>query len=589
MAVGGVPELSELTAAGIDENREEQEQEIEVLLSIYEGQDSRVEILSRSGGSGEDGASYDQQNMLKLYVPVVYGNKVPVDVFLPLESESTGATNGVTSPSGVQLARSDSGQRVIWNFPVTFLPPLVIQASLPPTYPSHTAPDYVVTCPWLSPAQLSLVCRELDGQWEKMKEDGGGRGMSILFTWMDWLTENLTRLIGYEDHVYVSAYEVDQDVDDCRVIVEPMDLNDIITHLMRFNRAEELRQFYNDIQCCEICYEEGQGSKFVLIPECGHFMCRECLTAHCELLVKEGNVLNILCPMSECKSHIPAFVLKEILSKEDFDRFDSLSLQKALNVMSDVTWCPRCNKPVICEPEQNLSLAICLNCMFTFCTMCMERSHQGEECEKARTEREKQAADSELRRMKGEVTIGMRKREREKKLENKRSDNYILEMTKNCPLCKSPIMKTGGCNKVTCGSCSGYMCWVCVRPIRGYDHFANNPACNTFTIEQDRMIDNQDLAQFNFDYMHIPVPPPRRERVRNQGNEIKDRLAANPGLKNDLAYCVTCRQPNLRENQNNHVRCWSCKASFCMHCNSKISGPVGRHYAGQGSCPQHSS
>ncbi|WAR22076.1 RNF14-like protein [Mya arenaria] len=497
MAVGGVPELSELTAAGIDENREEQEQEIEVLLSIYEGQDSRVEILSRSGGSGEDGASYDQQNMLK-------------------------------------LARSDSGQRVIWNFPVTFLPPLVIQASLPPTYPSHTAPDYVVTCPWLSPAQLSLVCRELDGQWEKMKEDGGGRGMSILFTWMDWLTENLTRLIGYEDHVYVSAYEVDQDVDDCRVIVEPMDLNDIITHLMRFNRAEELRQFYNDIQCCEICYEEGQGSKFVLIPECGHFMCRECLTAHCELLVKEGNVLNIF-------------------------------LQKALNVMSDVTWCPRCNKPVICEPEQNLSLAICLNCMFTFCTMCMER------------------------RMKGEVTIGMRKREREKKLENKRSDNYILEMTKNCPLCKSPIMKTGGCNKVTCGSCSGYMCWVCVRPIRGYDHFANNPACNTFTIEQDRMIDNQDLAQFNFDYMHIPVPPPRRERVRNQGNEIKDRLAANPGLKNDLAYCVTCRQPNLRENQNNHVRCWSCKASFCMHCNSKISGPVGRHYAGQGSCPQHSS
>lgn len=51
-------------------------------------------------------------------------------------------------------------------------------------------------------------------------------------------------------------------------------------------------------------------------------------------------------------------------------------LQKALGAMGDVTWCPRCNSVVIQEPEEHLKLAQCTNCMFSFCTECMEMWHQ---------------------------------------------------------------------------------------------------------------------------------------------------------------------------------------------------------------------
>ena len=35
--------------------------------------------------------------------------------------------------------------------------------------------------------------------------------------------------------------------------------------------------------------------------------------------------------------------------------------------------------------------------------------------------------------------------------------------TKNCPKCKTPWWKNGGCNHFSC-SCGHEFCWVCLRP-----------------------------------------------------------------------------------------------------------------------------
>ena len=39
--------------------------------------------------------------------------------------------------------------------------------------------------------------------------------------------------LGLESGVSVSSYTVDEDMDDCRVISDPLDLNTIVTDIMR--------------------------------------------------------------------------------------------------------------------------------------------------------------------------------------------------------------------------------------------------------------------------------------------------------------------------------------------------------------------
>ena len=45
---------------------------------------------------------------------------------------------------------------------------------------------------------------------------------------------------------------------------------------------------------------------------------------------------------------------------------------------------------------------------------------------------------------------------------------------------------------MTCTVCYKYMCWICEKAIAGYDHFRDNPRCNTFSMNE--WYDNADLG-----------------------------------------------------------------------------------------------
>ena len=53
--------------------------------------------------------------------------------------------------------------------------------------------------------------------------------------------------------------------------------------------------------------------------------------------VKEGSVFQLLCPDTKCNASIPPFVLKRLLTEEEFERWDRLVLKKALDSMSGFT------------------------------------------------------------------------------------------------------------------------------------------------------------------------------------------------------------------------------------------------------------
>jgi E3 ubiquitin-protein ligase RNF14 len=97
----------------------------------------------------------------------------------------------------------------------------------------------------------------------------------------------------------------------------------------------------------------------------------------CRLHVKEGSVFQLICPDSKCKDSIPPYVLKRLLTEAEYERWDRLLLQKTLDSMSNVVYCPNC---VIGCMEDEDNNAQCPKCSFVFCSFCKGPCHPGKKC-----------------------------------------------------------------------------------------------------------------------------------------------------------------------------------------------------------------
>ncbi|XP_029439896.1 E3 ubiquitin-protein ligase RNF14-like [Rhinatrema bivittatum] len=356
-------------------------------------------------------------------------------------------------------------QKYSFEHSVCFLPPVFLNFEFPADYPSASAPEFTLHCMWLSPVQLTALCKQLDNLWNE------NRGCVVLFTWMQFLKEetmgHLHIVSPYELRIYDpgmqhrkslgsnSCAESDsaegEAVDERAVQVES--LSSLIRNILDFDQTQQKKCFVSKRHMCNICFSEKLGSECMHFRVCQHVYCSACLKDFFEIQIKEGHVQYLNCPEPECKSVATPAQVKELVDEQMFSRYDRLLLQSSLDLMADVVYCPRlsCQTPVMQEP--GCTLGICSNCCYPFCTLCKMTYHGVSPC-KLTAEEEEASKEPEYISPKSNL-----RNWKQKAWQEKQSATYIKQETNPCPRCAAPIQKNGGCDHMFCSNCGCNFSW----------------------------------------------------------------------------------------------------------------------------------
>ena len=201
---------------------------------------------------------------------------------------------------------------------------------------------------------------------------------------------------------------------------------------------------------CQICYmrEIVTGDKPVNEQtfefSCKHRFCRPC----CEETLRPQIINNALhklkCPESSCMKVVCDEDLKKLFSKEPeillkLEKWRSRATEISNELLRYCTK-PRCEGKIIAESNK-VKYVTCHICGTQVCFECRDTWHKGMTCQ-------------QNMEWIYQHTYGKKK-------------NVSF-----CPMCKTRIERTKGCNHMTCGFCRYEFCWVCHRGATGdSDHW----------------------------------------------------------------------------------------------------------------------
>ncbi|KAM0919467.1 hypothetical protein ACQ4PT_008184 [Festuca glaucescens] len=376
-----------------------------------------------------------QDEMLAL--EAIYGDKIhifdekagPRSFQIQVHCEIPDGISVCPEPSQGVNDDDDPNSKFLDNFSVEHLAPLSLTCLMPPSYPSHHPPYFTLGVQWLDNVKVSALCHMLDSIWAQQP------GQEVIYEWVQWLQSSTLSHLGFEDGI---------------VIRQPDDSVD-----------------------------------FVKLP-CQHYFCQRCMETYSRMHVNEGTVQQLVCPGDKCGCIIPPNLLKRLLGVADFERCERLMLQKALDSMVDLVYCPRCGTACL-EDEKK---AQCSNRLFYFCTHVTDPCHIGRECiiltpeEKLLTLQEREKVH---RLSKGEVSMITT------------LANEILASGK----CLVPPFHVrvviGNNNHLVCAACQTRYCALCRKVVRkSSEHYMAPEGANS-TLSTPRLLKLEQITRMTLD------------------------------------------------------------------------------------------
>merc|ERR1712226_102810 len=555
---------SEVSWCGNESNCEEQLIEMEVIESMFP---LEMELFS----SSKDNLNCRNSFQLAVHVELPH-QSVLLELWASATDEencsivNTASTNRPEDERPV-FNRSVSGNRLTTSLLVCHLTPVMLTVVFPETYPSSSSPIFKISCLWLSPNQLRAIAVQLENMHKELK------GEQIIYTWVNRLQTELFEALALDNIMITENYDFSSDE---RVSTEETDPFSRFAEVVSYDFAMLEKEFVTEQQTCMICYNEEVGANFARLVPCLHHYCIDCITEYCVMHVEEGTIGQLRCPEDDCKNTISPDVLQRVLGDEQYMRWERLMVQRTLEQMGDVVWCPRCSNPVV-RDENDESLGLCGVCSFSFCTECNHMWHPGELCKELRTEENRKLIKTQ--RAQADAAAGptnqdlraareeMYRRFQERQVSV--DHNHAGKNVKTCPHCKIKVEKISGCNKMTC-RCGGYFCWICGKKITGYDHFKPG-GCSTFS-------------------GGIVTPAIGMRNVNFHDGYVAYRAALMNNQRIERKTCPRCRNRNVKTGRLNLIKCWFCKGHYCFQCGenlSKLNVPTS-HYTTSKACSQHS-
>jgi len=515
---------------------QEQLDELETLRAIYGdalsllGADGKVIPMWREGAGVEE-----------VRWPVWFRLQLPVEL------SSSGGEEKIQL-----LVRAADGQNncMIVAGSVETLPPLSLYCALPKGYPLDTdgpSPALAVFAEHLG--EQSEASGQLEEELERLFEERAGE--QLLFELASLLQERAT--LASNQLVLGEG-----------AAAAAMGMQRALELLAVDARArDEKRQ--QQLHTCPVCFDDVLGSRGLFLG-CGHFGCRSCLEQMASLHTGESDIGALRCPNTDCREPLGIHVLQDLLGADSplLAKWEELSLQRCLEKMGDVVFCPRCDRDadstrVPCIQDED-GMAQCDACGFVFCGRCREVYHPGSKCV---------ALDSKL-----EALAAGRGKEAEAAKAELLTLRQLERSTKPCPQCGTNYEKTEGCSKMHCKVCDNNFCWRCGKIINGYDHFATG-AC--------RLFDDEEVRRWNQEWARMEAREARVHEAR-----FLQQFINFDEMRDQLRKCPQCKSDVFKEGKNNHLRCVSCWTPFCGKCGVVLpKRKPGEHFQ-RGGCPQHS-
>ncbi|XP_068789715.1 sharpin isoform X2 [Struthio camelus] len=198
---------------------------------------------------------------------------------------------------------------------------------------------------------------------------------------------------------------------------------------------------------CRICYQLVAPGEGVLLRECLHNFCRDCLRQ----VINYSEEPEVACPFRDdsyaCGSHLQEREIRALVSPEEYRRFLERSLVLAERRTQNSFHCKTTDCRGWCIYEDSVNEFRCPICQALNCLLC-KAIHEGKNCRQYQDDLQVQAQNDSAARQTNDMLQTL----------------VQIGEAMHCPTCLIIVQKKDGCDWIRCTVCQTEICWVTKGP-----------------------------------------------------------------------------------------------------------------------------